>query len=299
MKKAHPFFIIFVLFAIYSAIIIITTWPINEFSISKSGVFGDSFGALNALFTGLGFAGLLVTLRQQQSQLDAQSKKDEIQDRQQKQERFESHFFKLLDLYSTNLEKIRYSEHGESLYGVDALRAINSRISQAINTGMNITQVTNMNDDELLVHDYNYITSIKQQYVLQSRYLETLECLMTFTEKECQNEDKAFYWRIIETQLTSVEYKYLFYSVFTLPDGSLLRECIIKNEGTLAAMLCSVNSKTKRKIIERRLRTKIPNTQNTQAPIFIEKPEIQAARKRIKNKKKINTSPELLHQEYA
>lgn len=35
------------------------------------GAFGDSFGAVNALFSGLAFAGVIVTLRQQQEQLNA------------------------------------------------------------------------------------------------------------------------------------------------------------------------------------------------------------------------------------
>ncbi|MBK8369799.1 MAG: hypothetical protein IPL20_00180 [Saprospiraceae bacterium] len=37
-----------------------------------AGTFGDQFGAINALFTGLSFAGIIITLRQQQEELNAQ-----------------------------------------------------------------------------------------------------------------------------------------------------------------------------------------------------------------------------------
>jgi len=53
----------------YALVLIVKTWPIGEYSISKAGTFGDSFGALNSLFTGLGFAGLLVTIFLQREDL--------------------------------------------------------------------------------------------------------------------------------------------------------------------------------------------------------------------------------------
>ena len=48
------------------------TWPISELSINKSGVFGDSFGALTALFSGLAFAGMIVTILLQGRELKLQ-----------------------------------------------------------------------------------------------------------------------------------------------------------------------------------------------------------------------------------
>lgn len=37
---------------------------------AKRGQFGDMFGTLNALFSGLAFAGLIITIRQQHIYLD-------------------------------------------------------------------------------------------------------------------------------------------------------------------------------------------------------------------------------------
>ena len=40
----------------------------------KRGQFGDLFGAVNALFSGLAFAGLIITIRQQNKNLEYQQR---------------------------------------------------------------------------------------------------------------------------------------------------------------------------------------------------------------------------------
>lgn len=74
------------------------------------GVFGDYFGALNALFAGLAFAGIIVTIRQQSADLQATKKEMEDQTKQfetqtallQKQIEQAKHKNEI-DLYSTLL----------------------------------------------------------------------------------------------------------------------------------------------------------------------------------------------------
>ncbi|WP_323947210.1 hypothetical protein, partial [Aeromonas caviae] len=45
-----PFYIslliIFLIFALYGAALLWIVWPISEFSVTKAGTFGDSFGAV-------------------------------------------------------------------------------------------------------------------------------------------------------------------------------------------------------------------------------------------------------------
>lgn len=55
------------------------TWNI---SVDKAGVFGDSFGVLNALFSGLAFAGVIITMLLQKEQLELQLK-ELIENREQ------------------------------------------------------------------------------------------------------------------------------------------------------------------------------------------------------------------------
>ena len=103
---------------------------------STFGVFGDYFGALNAFFAGLAFAGIIVTIRQQSA--DLQATKEEMrmsreemeeQTRQFKKDYLSNSFYRRLELIQ-KLEKavdyIRVDEEGkpEKIHGERALEEI-------------------------------------------------------------------------------------------------------------------------------------------------------------------------------
>lgn len=56
-------------------------WIVHLFfkSFERSGTFGDTFGALNALFSGLAFAGIILSLRVQHEELKLQREEMELQ----------------------------------------------------------------------------------------------------------------------------------------------------------------------------------------------------------------------------
>lgn len=63
---------------IYGVLIIFKNYPISEFSIEKAGQFGDSFGIINTLFSGLAFIALVITIYLQQQEIKESIKqKDE------------------------------------------------------------------------------------------------------------------------------------------------------------------------------------------------------------------------------
>ena len=86
------------------------------------GTFGDSFGALNALFSGLAFAGLIVTLIMQKDELSMQREElDEAKQELRQQsiefkkqnktlnlQRFENTFFNMLNLQETITRNLHY-----------------------------------------------------------------------------------------------------------------------------------------------------------------------------------------------
>lgn len=118
-------------------------------NMEKRGQFGDMFGFIGALFSGLAFAGLIVTMLQQRE--DLQNQKDEIklqrQDleaqtealRLQKEEiaqtnkelkeqnktillqRFENTFFNMLDFQMRLCERVRFEMVSEVKFGYDAI----------------------------------------------------------------------------------------------------------------------------------------------------------------------------------
>jgi len=79
------------------------------------GVFGDKFGAVNALFSGLAFAGLILTLILQRKELALQ--RDELeqtrnefveQNKTMKRQRFENTFFNLMSLHQHITDNLEY-----------------------------------------------------------------------------------------------------------------------------------------------------------------------------------------------
>jgi hypothetical protein len=99
--------------------VVLVLWGLNWWGISKfinepsdQGIFGDMFGAVNALFSGLAFAGLIITLLYQREELKLQreelqeTRKElkgqreefEEQNKTMKRQRFENTFFNMLSL---------------------------------------------------------------------------------------------------------------------------------------------------------------------------------------------------------
>lgn len=70
----------------------------------NAGAFGDQFGAINALFTGLSFAGIIITLRQQQEELNAQR-------REFMTSRAMTIVYKQVELISNIVNNISYNPH--------------------------------------------------------------------------------------------------------------------------------------------------------------------------------------------
>src|SRR5680860_334237 len=64
---------------IYGLTIVAVTWPISELSVDKTGVFGDSFGLLTSLFSGLAFAGLIITIIMRKDELSLQREELKLQ----------------------------------------------------------------------------------------------------------------------------------------------------------------------------------------------------------------------------
>lgn len=104
-----------------SVIGVITVWALTfllYFIINdsdKRGTFGDMFGAVNALFSGLAFAGLIITLIQQKEELSLQREelsqtRDEFKDQNKtmKRQRFENTFFNLMSLHQNITDNLEY-----------------------------------------------------------------------------------------------------------------------------------------------------------------------------------------------
>lgn len=91
---------------------------------NERGVFGDKFGAVNSLFSGLAFAGLIITLffqkeelelqRQElaetRKELEGQKKEFEEQNKIMRRQSFENTLFNMLSLQQEIVNKLLYIE---------------------------------------------------------------------------------------------------------------------------------------------------------------------------------------------
>tara|TARA_R110002012_G_scaffold263456_1_gene446325 strand:- start:164847 stop:165986 length:1140 start_codon:yes stop_codon:yes gene_type:complete len=108
-----------------SIIIVIIFWLINMVSLgymnsTERGTLGDMFGAVNAIFSGLAFAGIIISLYMQRIDLKNQQKQIELNHKEVKQtnrefkiqnntlsiQRFENQYYKMIDLHKLNVNEI-------------------------------------------------------------------------------------------------------------------------------------------------------------------------------------------------
>ena len=113
---------------IYAGLVVFAIWLLSWILIDVfitdpyRGTFGDKFGAVNALFSGLAFAGLIVTLLYQKEELKlqreelAQTREElkgqreefEEQNKTMKRQRFENTFFNMLSLQQEITHNLSY-----------------------------------------------------------------------------------------------------------------------------------------------------------------------------------------------
>lgn len=118
-----------VLIPVLSVLVVISLWFLSYFAITvhisgedtselwaKRGQLGDMFGAVNAMFSGLAFAGIIFTIYLQRQELRAQRQELQLtrnefktQNRTLKRQRFETTFFNMLSIHFQMLEKARPS----------------------------------------------------------------------------------------------------------------------------------------------------------------------------------------------
>src|SRR5690606_2234634 len=101
-------------------------FPLKGGDLAERGQFGDSFGVLNSLFTGLGFGGLIVTLLLQQKQIRQQERQILAQQRSDTLRHYEEALHRLLAMYQTTLSEVVTSKR--DLHGRSVLRGSTDRV---------------------------------------------------------------------------------------------------------------------------------------------------------------------------
>lgn len=195
------FFIVIAVVAAYLALLLILSWPVSELSIAKAAILGDSFGIINSLFSGLAFAGLIVTILLQREELKESRRIFASQ-------KFEDAFYRLLAFYKENLNDISVQDvnGGEIFKGIGGLSVQLRSFTSAIKPYLKY-----LNSD-IEVYRYAIYKEAQRVLVPQSRYLGTFESVLSLVMNEVIDvSDRKFYVKLIASQLTIHEVKYVFY----------------------------------------------------------------------------------------
>jgi hypothetical protein len=186
----------------------------------ERGTFGDMFGSVNALFSGLAFAGIIFTvlLQRQELQLqrhELQLQRDEIVANRQElagqrlqleaqsktfiQQRFEGTFFQLFPYFSRIAEAAgRYKDAGEI---ANAKGWITQEIRQE--------SAAHHRFENMVSAAYQTVLN-KRQFPFLPRYFRALYSVIAFVDRGII-EDRQFYANLVRNELSSHECELLAY----------------------------------------------------------------------------------------
>jgi hypothetical protein len=233
-----------IIVAIISVVVIIFLWLTSWYLIDNfitpngtnsvleaRGTFGDKFGAINSLFAGLAFAGIIFTILLQRKELQLQ--RDELsstrgvfekQNDMLSQEKFESTYFQMLSLFHSivNSIDIRRNNPEKTIIktGRDCFETFYKELNIAVNNlierennKIDLIYQSYITKDTLPIHFY--IEAYELVYIKHrsdlSHYFRTFYHII----KLIDNSDlkiKKQYTSIARAQLSSYEQILLFYN---------------------------------------------------------------------------------------
>ena len=226
---------------------------------NDSNGFGDTFGGLNTIFSGLAFIALVNALFMQSKELSLQ--REELQETQrlmadQKGEmvrqaetmhlqQFESTFFQLLNQQRKILELVSVQGLGRSpsVRGLEAIQVLEQVLNAIILTPRAaIDNIEGRNDLKIEFERLNGIfQSVESGFAHYFRHLYTLVKFVNNAEIN----DKHFYTGIIRAQLSSAEISILFFNGLSTPGSKfkpLIEEyCLLQHlrwRGVTTAWTC-------------------------------------------------------------
>ncbi|MFT6905961.1 MAG: hypothetical protein ACJAS1_002624 [Oleiphilaceae bacterium] len=245
---------------IYSTFLVSVSWPIENFTIDKAGIFGDSFGVITSLFSGLAFCGMIITILLQKEELRLQrlelaETRTEIREQKDifRNQNFNDSFYKLLEFRNDNLKEISVCipDKNERVCGVEALVFLLSKFTENYKKKV-VGEYIKSDEDTKLAIEYTLFVVIQNTLHRQGRYLGTLQSIYALIDTELEKiEQKEVYWELISSQLTVYEAKYLFFSCLVAKEDDLLRKYLHEAKFFQNRSSSMGISKTQKKIYEK------------------------------------------------
>jgi len=186
------------------------------------GQFGDMFGSINALFSGLAFVGVIVAILLQKEELEEQRnelretrKEFKIQNETLKQQRFENTFFNMLNLHSEIVNTTTYKQD-RSIYGRDA-RTEEGRLAftlmlneliEKLNSASGAVDQHSREVIEIVVEE-----KLENLQLYLAHYFRNLYGIFKMIHNaDFTDEQKKTYGKMVRSQLSDQELGLLYYN---------------------------------------------------------------------------------------
>lgn len=196
--------------------IILTLWTVNLlalFWVKDRGTFGDMFGAVNALFSGFAFGGVIyaillqrkelqlqrIELKQTRVELEGQKLEMQQQNKTISKQAFENTFFQLLTLHSEIASSIKFG----GSEGKEAFRELYHNLNNNWNRKGKTSEL-----DKILLN-YGDFYEINDAYI--GHYFRSLYNIFKFVN-ESNVENERLYTNLVRAQLSRNELLLLFYN---------------------------------------------------------------------------------------
>lgn len=221
------------IWSVTAAISVLLLWSISLYmlvDLPDRGTFGDMFGAVNALFSGFAFAGVIIAIILQSQELKAQREeliltRDQLegqktalegQNKTLIQQRFENTFFQMLSLHNEIVNAIVLRDGARDRLGRDALKILSIRVFKAV-------EEAKKNDGEenavsLAVEGYSKAYHVHQSIL--GHYFRILYRVVKFVD-ESGVDDKEGYIKILRAQLSNQELELLFFNCLSKRHGAI------------------------------------------------------------------------------
>ncbi|MCK5535690.1 MAG: putative phage abortive infection protein [Bacteroidales bacterium] len=195
------FFIVFIVWVVFSAFVLVFINGLPFFTVNNVGAYGDSFNILTSLFTGLAFAGVIVSIVFQTQELKDAREEFAGQKDALVTQGFDNKFFQLLDLFNTI--RFEYSKLSTGAYEATKLSSLHLETHKVVNGSASL---------EEFIHKF---TDVNIENTNFKYYFINMYQILKYIDKQNFDDKNAkFYTNIIRAQLSSSELMILFYYVY-------------------------------------------------------------------------------------
>ncbi|PMO71211.1 putative phage abortive infection protein [Vibrio splendidus] len=190
--------------------------------VSKRAMFGDSYGSLNTLFSGLAFAGIITSiflqsqeLRETRSEIKAQKEEFKLQTKAMNKQVFETTFFQLLQLHNEIVQSLQietgFSSNRRLVHGRDVFSVLFNE--KFVNQDYDHEYYHQFGDSEGFSDDLNghYLKFHRVYGHLVGHYFRNIYQILKYVDQSTV-EDKKFYSNLIRAQMSDYELGLLFYN---------------------------------------------------------------------------------------